>query len=109
MRTIKSDANTIVCPECGGDTQTKDSRPIADRTITRRRRSCLACKHRFTTFETLAKRQVADTKDLSLMLRDARDIVLRLEALIEAATAHERVRGLRRDDTASVLSELESA
>src|SRR5439155_27211132 len=40
------------CPNCGSlDTQVKDSRPTEDSAAIRRRRVCLACNFRFTTFE----------------------------------------------------------
>ncbi len=42
------------CPNCG-DTESKviDSRPIVERNSIRRRRECLACQKRFTTFEII--------------------------------------------------------
>ena len=40
------------CPSCASlDTQVKDSRPTEDSAAIRRRRVCLACNFRFTTFE----------------------------------------------------------
>jgi transcriptional repressor NrdR len=40
------------CPSCGSlDTQVKDSRPTEDSAVIRRRRVCLTCNFRFTTFE----------------------------------------------------------
>ncbi|PID41412.1 MAG: transcriptional regulator NrdR [Proteobacteria bacterium] len=42
------------CPYCGDlDNKVIDSRLNKDATITRRRRSCLACDQRFTTYERL--------------------------------------------------------
>lgn len=42
------------CPYCGNlDNKVIDSRLNKDATITRRRRSCLACDQRFTTYERL--------------------------------------------------------
>ncbi|MFZ2289896.1 MAG: transcriptional regulator NrdR [Halopseudomonas yangmingensis] len=41
------------CPFCGAhDTKVIDSRLVADGDQVRRRRECLACQERFTTFET---------------------------------------------------------
>ena len=40
----------MICPKCGGDLMTKDSRPHPGNTI-RRRRECYVCGIRFTTFE----------------------------------------------------------
>ena len=40
------------CPFCGSeDTQVKDSRPVEDATVIRRRRHCAACGACYTTFE----------------------------------------------------------
>lgn len=39
------------CPKCGGKTSVIDSRPSAEGSVIRRRRSCDACQDRFTTFE----------------------------------------------------------
>ncbi|KLO21793.1 NrdR family transcriptional regulator [Marinitoga sp. 1197] len=40
------------CPYCGHDeTRVLDSRTIAEGTVTRRRRECLKCGSRFTTYE----------------------------------------------------------
>jgi transcriptional repressor NrdR len=42
------------CPYCGHlDNKVIDSRLNKESTITRRRRACLACNHRFTTYERL--------------------------------------------------------
>ncbi len=41
------------CPFCGAtDTKVIDSRLVADGHQVRRRRQCLACAERYTTFET---------------------------------------------------------
>jgi transcriptional repressor NrdR len=51
------------CPYCGNeDTQVKDSRPSEDRTAIRRRRSCLGCGGRFTTFERIQLRELVVLK-----------------------------------------------
>lgn len=42
------------CPYCGSeDGRVIDSRPAEDNTAIRRRRECLSCMRRFTTYETL--------------------------------------------------------
>ncbi|MEM1364347.1 MAG: transcriptional regulator NrdR [Pseudomonadota bacterium] len=51
------------CPYCSSpDTQVKDSRPTDDNTAIRRRRSCLACGGRFTTFERVQLRELLVVK-----------------------------------------------
>jgi transcriptional repressor NrdR len=47
------------CPNCSSlDTQVKDSRPTEDSAVIRRRRLCLACNFRFTTFERVQLREL---------------------------------------------------
>src|SRR5437588_12411643 len=51
------------CPSCGSlDTQVKDSRPTEDSAAIRRRRVCLACGFRFTTFERVQLRELVVIK-----------------------------------------------
>lgn len=51
------------CPFCGSDdTQVKDSRPTEDNTAIRRRRHCLDCASRFTTFERVQLRDLTVVK-----------------------------------------------
>ena len=51
------------CPSCGSlDTQVKDSRPTEDSAAIRRRRLCLACNFRFTTFERVQLRELSVIK-----------------------------------------------
>lgn len=47
------------CPFCSSDeTQVKDSRPTEDNTAIRRRRACISCGMRFTTFERIQLREI---------------------------------------------------
>jgi transcriptional repressor NrdR len=42
------------CPACGfSESKVIDSRPVTENNSSRRRRECLACQKRFTTFETI--------------------------------------------------------
>ena len=51
------------CPSCGSlDTQVKDSRPTEDSAVIRRRRVCLTCNFRFTTFERVQLRELVVVK-----------------------------------------------
>ena len=57
------------CPHCGAlDTQVRDSRPSEDHAAIRRRRSCIECGSRFTTFERVQLR------DLTIVKRDGRRV-----------------------------------
>jgi transcriptional repressor NrdR len=51
------------CPSCTSlDTQVKDSRPTEDSAAIRRRRLCLTCGFRFTTFERVQLRELVVIK-----------------------------------------------
>ncbi len=51
------------CPSCSSlDTQVKDSRPTEDSSAIRRRRVCLTCQFRFTTFERVQLRELVVIK-----------------------------------------------
>ena len=51
------------CPSCNSlDTQVKDSRPTEDSAVIRRRRVCMACNFRFTTFERVQLRELVILK-----------------------------------------------
>ncbi|MBE6714204.1 MAG: transcriptional repressor NrdR [Ruminococcaceae bacterium] len=60
------------CPSCGSeDIKVVDSRPVEDNNSIRRRRECLVCKHRFTTYEVIdAFQPVVVKKDGSKELFD---------------------------------------
>lgn len=51
------------CPFCSNtESQVKDSRPTEDNSAIRRRRSCLECGARFTTFERVQLREITVLK-----------------------------------------------
>ena len=51
------------CPFCGSeDTQVRDSRPTEDNSAIRRRRVCVTCSQRFTTFERVQLRELTVVK-----------------------------------------------
>ena len=53
QRAFKKEEKTMRCPICSyDDSKVIDSRPTESGTI-RRRRECLSCKHRFTTYEVV--------------------------------------------------------
>jgi transcriptional repressor NrdR len=66
------------CPSCGSlDTQVKDSRPTEDSNAIRRRRVCLACNFRFTTFERVQLRELTVIKRNGRRVPFDRDKLLR--------------------------------
>ncbi len=66
------------CPFCGNDdTQVKDSRPTEDNNAIRRRRQCVNCGARFTTFERVQLRELAVLKGSGKRETFDRDKLLR--------------------------------
>ena len=66
------------CPSCASlDTQVKDSRPTEDSSVIRRRRVCLACNFRFTTFERVQLRELVVIKRNGRRVPFDRDKLLR--------------------------------
>lgn len=56
-------ALSMKCPVCGfPDSKVIDSRPIEDGNSIKRRRECVACQKRFTTFEIIETVQIIVTK-----------------------------------------------
>src|ERR1043165_5904062 len=70
------------CPNCGSlDTQVKDSRPTEDSSVIRRRRVCLACNFRFTTFERVLLRELVVIKRNGRRVPFDRDKLMRSLAI----------------------------
>ena len=66
------------CPSCASlDTQVKDSRPTEDSAAIRRRRVCLTCNFRFTTFERVQLRELTVIKRAGRRVPFDRDKLLR--------------------------------
>ena len=66
------------CPFCGNDdTQVKDSRPTEDNNAIRRRRQCVNCGARFTTFERVQLRELTVLKSNGKRETFDRDKLLR--------------------------------
>ena len=66
------------CPFCGNvDTQVKDSRPTEDNNAIRRRRQCVNCGARFTTFERVQLRELTVVKGSGKRETFDRDKLLR--------------------------------
>lgn len=95
------------CPSCGSlDTQVKDSRPTEDSAVIRRRRVCLACNFRFTTFERVQLRELVVIKRNGRRVPFDRDKLLRS---VQIALRKRPVEPERIDQMVSkVVRELES-
>ena len=68
----RKDKKTMKCPSCGSeDIKVVDSRPVDENNSIRRRRECLSCQTRFTTYEVIeAFQPVVVKKDGSKELFD---------------------------------------
>ena len=95
------------CPNCTSlDTQVKDSRPTEDSSVIRRRRVCLACNFRFTTFERVQLRELTVIKRNGRRLPFDRD---KLARSVEIALRKRNVEPERIEQTVSkIVQELES-
>src|ERR1700750_2180240 len=87
------------CPKCTSlDTQVKDSRPTEDSAAIRRRRVCLSCNFRFTTFERVQLRE------LSVIKRNGRRVPFdsdKLSRSVVMALRNRNVAPERGDETVS--------
>jgi transcriptional repressor NrdR len=95
------------CPSCGSlDTQVKDSRPTEDSAAIRRRRVCLTCNFRFTTFERVQLRELIVIKRNGRRVPFDRDKLMRSLsiALRKRPVEPERVEEL----VSGIVRELES-
>ena len=95
------------CPSCASlDTQVKDSRPTEDSAVIRRRRVCLACNFRFTTFERVQLRELTVIKRNGRRVPFDRD---KLARSVEVALRKRNVDPDRVEQTVSkIVRELES-
>src|SRR6266576_5466157 len=95
------------CPKCGSlDTQVKDSRPTEDSAAIRRRRVCLSCQFRFTTFERVQLRELTVIKRNGRRVPFDRD---KLARSVEIALRKRNVEPERIEQTVSkIVQELEA-
>ena len=87
------------CPNCGSlDTQVKDSRPTEDSSVIRRRRVCLTCNFRFTTFERVQLRELVVIK------RNGRRVPFDRDKLARSLTVALRKRPIEQDQIEQMIS-----
>ncbi len=95
------------CPNCASlDTQVKDSRPTEDSAVIRRRRVCVTCNFRFTTFERVQLRELTVIKRNSRRVPFDRDKLVRSVqvALRKRSVEPERVEKM----VSAIVRELET-
>ncbi|HMR33294.1 MAG TPA: transcriptional regulator NrdR [Geminicoccaceae bacterium] len=87
------------CPFCGAeDTQVKDSRPVEDAAVIRRRRQCGVCGARFTTAERVQLRELVVTK------KDGRKVPFDREKLARSIRIATRKRGVTDDQIERIVN-----
>src|SRR5919109_4625098 len=89
------------CPNCGSlDTQVKDSRPTEDSSVIRRRRVCLSCNSRFTTFERVQLRE------LTVIKRNGRRVPFDRDKLIRSLSIALRKRPVEPERVEQMVSKI---
>jgi transcriptional repressor NrdR len=89
------------CPSCGSlDTQVKDSRPTEDSAAIRRRRICMTCNFRFTTFERVQLRE------LIVIKRNGRRVPFDRDKLMRSVQISLRKRPVEPDRIEAMVSQI---
>src|SRR5436305_14630491 len=89
------------CPNCASlDTQVKDSRPTEDSSVIRRRRVCLTCHFRFTTFERVQLRE------LLVIKRNGRRVPFDRDKLMRSVQIALRKRSVDPDRVEEMVSKI---
>ncbi len=89
------------CPSCASlDTQVKDSRPTENSAAIRRRRVCLACNFRFTTFERVQLRE------LVVMKRNGRRVPFDRDKLMRSLSIALRKRPVEAERVEQMVSKI---
>jgi transcriptional repressor NrdR len=87
------------CPFCGDeDTQVKDSRPTEDAAAIRRRRECVKCDARFTTFERVQLR------DMTVIKSDGRKEPFEREKLLRSLKLALQKRPVEEDEIGQAVN-----
>ena len=91
------------CPSCGfPESKVVDSRPSDDGSTIRRRRECLDCKHRFTTYERLGDSPLLVTKS------DGSSETYDRNKLVRSVTLACAKRPISPDQITSLIDDIES-
>ena len=89
------------CPSCNSlDTQVKDSRPTEDSSVIRRRRVCVSCNFRFTTFERVQLRE------LTVIKRNGRRVPFDRDKLMRSVQVSLRKRPVEAERVEKMVSDI---
>ena len=98
------------CPVCGyAESRVADSRPADDNSSIRRRRECLDCQKRFTTYETIESLPVIVIKKDNRRESFDRDKITRgiLKACEKRAVSEEQMKQIARDIESQLQNQLQ--
>ncbi len=94
----------VFCPSChGDDTKVVDSRVAEEGTAIRRRRQCLSCAHRFTTFERV------DHVPLTVVKSQGTSEPFDRQKLIDGLTAATKGRSVSEQSLQEVATRIEDS
>jgi transcriptional repressor NrdR len=89
------------CPSCNSlDTQVKDSRPTEESSVIRRRRVCVSCNFRFTTFERVQLRE------LTVIKRNGRRVPFDRDKLMRSVQVSLRKRPVEAERVEKMVSDI---
>jgi transcriptional repressor NrdR len=89
------------CPSCNSlETQVKDSRPTEDSSVIRRRRVCVSCNFRFTTFERVQLRE------LTVIKRNGRRVPFDRDKLMRSVQVSLRKRPVETERIEKMVSDI---
>lgn len=82
IKALRGGGASFSCPRCGGSTGVRDSRPNFDKTAIRRRRECLTCQERFSTYEVQILGEGITPQDIFNLVTDTTTCLATLETAI---------------------------
>ncbi len=93
----------VKCPFCGNlESRVIDSRPVEDGAAIRRRRECLSCKKRFTTYERI------ESPVMLVIKKDGRREMFDREKIIKGLLKACEKRPVSRERIEEIASEIEA-
>lgn len=92
----------MICPYCKSQTKVIDKRETPDLRATRRRRECLKCHKRFTTYERI------EQTDFFVIKKDKRREPFNREKLKSGITKACEKRPISHESIENILNEIES-
>ena len=91
------------CPNCGyTESKVTDSRPVEEYTSIRRRRECLSCQRRFTTYE------IVDTIPITVIKKDGSKQLFDRNKLLSGIMKACDKRSVTREQMEGIVAEIEA-